>query len=163
MSGPSIVSLGEFEAESIEKCQENLRELLLHGVEVVSQRVRERGYFLIEIPGDPILIRHNVVADKRFEEAVWPEYLKMTDRVPREPVYYCQLRDHVCETLRIQDHVFDRMIDKMIAQPGLFSVKVSPGEGSLPMRRTVSRKHIPPKLFSDSYMVYLRMEKPKSV
>jgi hypothetical protein len=121
------------------------------------------GYLLIPFSDDALLLRENVVTEKGFEDDVWREYLRLTDRVPREPIYYCTLRDRVCEALRIRDDIFDQMIDRMIASPRDFSVRVSPGEGSLPLQTATSRKQIPPRLFANSYMTYLKMEKPKKV
>ena len=155
-------SVGELVQQDTLKCREALNDVLARGNEAISQTAMERGYLLAEVEGDAVLIGHKAVDEERFEKVIWQEYLRMTGRVPREPVYYCQLRDRVCETLRIQDHVFDRIVGKMITQPSLFSTKVTPGEGSLPMQTTTSRKQIPPRLPPASYIVYLKMEKPKN-
>jgi hypothetical protein len=144
------------------RCQDTLKDALGRDNEAISQTALARGYLFAEVEGDAVLIGEKVVDEKRLEEVIWREYLRMTGRVPREPVYYCKLRDRVCETLQIQDQVFDRIVGKMITRPSLFSTRVTPGEGSLPMQTTTSRKQIPPRLLSASYVVYLKMEKPKS-
>jgi hypothetical protein len=155
-------SVAELVRQNILKCQDSLKDVLARGKEAISQTAMERGYVFAEVEGDAVLIGHKGVHEKQFEEVIWREYLRITGRVPREPVYYCRLRDRVCETLQTQDHVFDQIVSKMITKPSLFSTKVTPGEGSLPMQTTTSRKQIPPRLLSASYMVYLKMEKPKS-
>jgi hypothetical protein len=154
---------GEFAAKRIQRYREDLKGLPVHNVKAFCESAADRGYVCIEAPGDAVLIKHEVVVERNFEEVLWQEYLKMTDRVPREPVYYCQLRDRVCEILQVPDHLFDRTIENMINNPALFSIRVSPGEGSLPMQRAASRKQIPPKYLADSYMVYLKIERPRSV
>jgi hypothetical protein len=159
----SLGLCGEFAAKRIQECREDFKGLPAHNARAFCEGATDRGYVCIEVPDDAVLIKHEVVAEKDFEEVLWQEYLKMTDRVPREPVYYCQLRDKVCEMFRIPDHLFDRTIDNMINHPTLFSIRVSPGEGSLPMQRATSRKQIPPKYLADSYMVYLKIERPRSV
>jgi hypothetical protein len=155
-------SLGELVRQNIMRCQDTLKDALGRDNEAISQTALARGYLFAEVEGDAVLIGEKVVDEKRLEEVIWREYLRMTGRVPREPVYYCKLRDRVCETLQIQDQVFDRIVGKMITRPSLFSTRVTPGEGSLPMQTTTSRKQIPPRLLSASYVVYLKMEKPKS-
>jgi len=155
-------SIGELVRQNIMRCQETLKDVLEGDNRVTSQEALAQGYLFAEVEGDAVLIGQKVVGERQLEEVIWQEYLRMTGRVPREPVYYCKLRDKVCEALQIQDQVFDRMVLRMITEPTLFSTRVTPGEGSLPMQTTTSRKQIPPKLALTSYIVYLQMEKHKN-
>lgn len=145
----------------VRQCLEDLHEVLEMGSKASDRAVN--GYTRVPIDSDSIFVRENTVSKDQFENVLWHEYLKLTDRVPREPVYYCTLRDRVCETLRIPDWEFNKGVDYMINTPENSAVKVSPGEGSLPAHKAASKKQIPPKLFRDSYMVYLRMEKKQKV
>ena len=143
----------------IKSCYEDLRWNGSHDEKVVLNRADAKGYWAIDLKDDYLFIKFFEVDYESFERVLWREYLKLTDRIPREPVYYSRLRDKVCEALRVSDESFDLMVGKMLREPSRFEVKVSPGGGTLPLQRTTSRKHIPPKLASGDYIVYLQMEK----
>jgi hypothetical protein len=158
--GTTSPSAGFAEA-CIKSCYEDLKWKSCQDQEAVLERADAKGYWAIDLIGDYLFIKFFEVDDKIFETVLWREYLKLTDRVPREPVYYSRLRDKVCEVLCISDESFDNMVQKMLREPDRFEAKVSPGGGTLPLELTASRKHIPPKLASGDYIVYLQMEKPR--
>jgi hypothetical protein len=127
--------------------------------EAIFQKAKEKGYLIIDYQSDCLFLKELEVDEKKFEEALWREYLKLSGYVPREPVYYSILRDRACEILQISDKLFDSMIHKMLRNPGSYEVKVSAGSGTFPLEFVTSRKHIPPKLVSDIYMAYLLIER----
>ena len=127
----------------------------------ISQKAETAGYLVVDYQDDRLFLKALKVDDKKFEDSLWKEYLKLSGHVPREPVYYSILRDKVCEVLQISDELFDSMINKMLKNPSSYEVKVTAGSGTVPLEIVTSRKHIPPKLASDIYIVYLLIEKPR--
>jgi hypothetical protein len=85
----------------------------------------------------------------------------MTDYKSQYPVYYSELRDNVCERLRISDSLFDNIIKRMINKPFEYRVRVYPGGGPMPLRRGLSSmlKALPPKTGSDEYITFLKASK----
>jgi len=128
----------------------------------ISQKAEEAGYLIVDYQSDLLFLKALKVDDKKFEDALWREYLKLSGHVPREPVYYSILRDRACEILQISDELFDSMIHKMLRNPSGYEVKVTAGSGTVPLEIVTSRKHIPPKLASDIYIVYLLIEKGRA-
>ena len=144
---------------SIKKCWDEMRDAIGASSNVLIEKARTTGYSVVELEGDFLLIKAIPPDEKQFEQILWREYLKLTDQVPAQPVYYCRLRDIICEKMAISDELFHTTIQKMISEPSHFGVKVVPGTGTVPLERTTSRKYIPPKLTSDIHIVYLMVEK----
>jgi hypothetical protein len=147
-----------FEAFCIRSSYEQIMERGDNNQEIF-QKAEVAGYLIIDYQSDRLFLKALKVDDKKLEDALWREYLKLSGHVPREPVYYSILRDRVCEILQISDELFDSMVQKMLRNPRGYEVKVTAGSGTVPLEIVTSRKHIPPKLASDIYIVYLLIEK----
>lgn len=129
--------------------------------QTISQEAEASGYLVIDLESDSILVKSLEVDDKKFQNSLWKEYLELSGHVPKEPVYYSTLRDKVCEILQISDELFDSKIQKILRNPNSYEVRVIAGSGTVPLEIVTSRKHIPPKLASEIYIVYLLIEKPR--
>jgi hypothetical protein len=127
------------------------------------KRAEAKGYLIIRMQenGDYLLIKGFDVERESFEQVFWEEYLRMTDYKSQYPVYYSELRDSVCERLRISDSLFDDIIKRMINKPLEYRVRVYPGGGPMPPRRGLSSmlKALPPKTGSDEYITFLKASK----
>jgi len=124
------------------------------------EEAKSEGYIVIGLPetDDFLFIKTLGVRSATFEEALWKEYLKTSDYKSNYPVYYSELRDDVCQRLRISDKTFDGFIKKMINKPNEYSVKLHPGGGPMPPRRGLSSmlKALPPKTGSDEYITFIK-------
>jgi len=128
--------------------------------EQILEEARRKGYITIPLRdiGD-FLFMKNLEADKgKLEEILWNEYLKLSDYKSMYPVYYSQLRDNVCQQLRISDKTLDNLIRRMINKPDEFEIKLHAGGGPLPPRRDLSSmlKALPPKTGSDEYITFIK-------
>jgi hypothetical protein len=149
-------------------CTHNcLKDLSLASKEVSEEellkRAEAKGYLIVKIQedGDYLFVKGFDVEREGFEQIFWEEYLKMTDYKSQYPVYYSELRDSVCERLRISDSSFDDVIKRMINRPLEWRVKVYAGGGPMPPRRGLSSmlKALPPKTGSDEYITFLKASK----
>jgi len=126
----------------------------------ILKQVEDREYTTIKLreTEDYLLIRTLNVNSSCFEEVLWEEYLKISDYKSNYPVYYTELRDDVCERLRISDRTFDSFIKRMINKPQEYLVKLHPGGGPMPPRRGLSSmlKALPPKTGSDEYITFIK-------
>lgn len=126
----------------------------------VVQRARLSGYIDIPQDRDIILMKNVDFLAKDFEQAIWEEYLGITDSRPMHPVFYSKLRDRVCERLRISDRVFDHAIMTMLNQPTSSATRVYAGGGALPeLGRSLMRKYLPPRTGTDEYVTYLKLDR----
>jgi len=100
----------------------------------------------------------NVVAIQDFEQALWRHYLRLTDQVPRFPVLYPDLRDAVCETLRIPDSHFDASIKELMRRP--YRLEIYPAEGVLDYssKAAITYKHVPPRTTAGQFMTFLKID-----
>lgn len=166
----TITKLSELQNVNLEKLptgfeafciQQSYEEIIGRGKnsQEITQKAEAAGYLIVDYQGARLFLKTLKVNDKKFEDTLWREYLKLSGHVPKEPVYYSTLRDRVCEIMQISDESFDSMIHKMLKNPGIYEVKLTPGSGTVPIEIVTSRKHIPPKLASDIYIVYLLIEK----
>jgi hypothetical protein len=123
-------------------------------------QAENKGYISIKLEEEEgfLLIKTFSVDSKEFEEVLWKEYLKLSDYKSNYPVYYSELRDYVCEQLRISDRAFDSFIKRMINKPEECTVKLHPGGGPMPPRRGLSSmlKVLPPKTGSDEYITFIK-------
>lgn len=126
----------------------------------ILEKAEEKGYVLIRFQEtrDFLFIKNFSVSNFDFEETLWREYLKMSDYKSNYPVYYSELRDNVCERLRISDKTFDGFIKRMINKPYEYAVKLHPAGGPMPPRRGLSSmlKALPPKTGSDEYITFIK-------
>jgi len=131
--------------------------------EQILEEARAKGYITIPLQdtGD-FLFMKNLETDKgKLEEVLWNEYLKLSDYKSGYPIYYSQLRDNVCQQLRISDKTFDNLIIIMINKPDESEVKLHAGGGPMPPRRDLSSmlKALPPKTGSDEYITFIKANK----
>jgi hypothetical protein len=129
----------------------------------ILKQAEKNGYITIKLEEaeDFLFIKTFTVSSGDFEEVLWKEYLKISDYKSNYPVYYSELRDNVCEQLRISDKTFDSFIKRMINKPDEYTVKLHPGGGPMPPRRGLSsmRKVLPPKTGSDEYITFIKATK----
>lgn len=137
----------------------------LKGMSLVDmlKKAEKKGYMAIKFQetDDYLFIKNLTVSSIDFEDVLWKEYLKMSDYKSNYPVYYSELRDNVCERLRISDKDFDDFVKRMINKPYEYTVKLHPGGGPMPPRRGLSSmlKALPPKTGSDEYITFLKATK----
>lgn len=93
-----------------------------------------------------------------FKQALWEEYLKLSEYVPRRPIFYSKLRSEVCYRLRVSDHMFDAYATRTMKGDDTYLV-VGSG-GSLPYSRDSASllKSLPVKSERGEYIVYLKMD-----
>lgn len=129
----------------------------------IVKRAESKGYIIIKLEesNNFLFIKNFTVSGGDFEQVLWKEYLKISDYKSNYPVYYSELRDNVCEQLRISDKTFDGFIMRMINKPDEYTVKLHPGGGPLPPRRGLSSmlKVLPPKTGSDEYITFIKATK----
>jgi len=129
----------------------------------ILKQAENKGYISIKMEEeeDFLLIKTFTVSSGDFEEVLWKEYLKLSDYKSNYPVYHSELRDYVCEQLRISDKTFDSFIKRMINKPEEYTVKLHPGGGPMPPRRGLSSmlKVLPPKTGSDEYITFIKATK----
>ena len=129
----------------------------------ILQLAENKEYIAVKLEEDDdfLFIKTFTVSSVDFEEVLWKEYLKISDYRSNFPVYYSELRDNVCEELRISDKTFDSLIMPMINRPDEYTVKLHPGGGPMPPRRGLSfmLKVLPPKTGSDEYITFLKATK----
>jgi hypothetical protein len=126
----------------------------------IADKAEKQGYTAIKMEnsGEIFFVMGTTVDNSVFEEVLWKEYLKMSDYKSRYPVYYSELRDNVCEKLRISDVTFDDRIKRMINKPHEYTVKLYPAGGPMPPRRGLSSmlKVLPPRTGSDEYITFIK-------
>jgi len=129
----------------------------------ILKQAENKGYIAIELeePEDFLLVKTFSIGANAFEGVLWKEYLKISDYKSNYPVYYSELRDNVCEQLRISDKTFDNFIKRMMNKPDEFTVKLHPGGGPMPPRRGLSSmlKALPAKTGSDEYITFIKATK----
>lgn len=127
-------------------------------------------------PGDPVKALYRVCGTDNktwsfnpytieldhFEQEVWRHYMALTDRVPRFPVLYTDLRDSLCEQLAISDDVFDRSIATLIQAPR--RLDIFPAEGILDYseKLTITYKQVPPRTPHGQYMTFLKLDRRRT-
>ena len=130
----------------------------------ILREAKSKGYVIIPMqePDDFLFIKNFTVDSGRLEEILWNEYLKLSDYKSGYPVYYSQIRDNVCQQLRMSDKTFDDLIRRMINKPYEFEVRLHAGGGPMPPRRDLSSmlKALPPKTGSDEYITFIKASKP---
>ena len=129
--------------------------------EAIVKKAISKAYLVFRLEDDYLFIKNFEVEEEDFERALWREYLRITDRVPRAPVYYPKLKDRICEKLRLSDKTFDIFVQKMLESPNNYKLRIYPGGGTLPRHLSRRRKNIPPRFGYDSFMVYLKIDKAK--
>lgn len=129
----------------------------------ILQLAENKEYIAVKLEEDDDFLFIKTFTDSSvdFEEVLWKEYLKISDYRSNFPVYYSELRDNVCEELRISDKTFDSLIMPMINKPDEYTVKLHPGGGPMPPRRGLSfmLKVLPPKTGSNEYITFLKATK----
>ena len=103
--------------------------------------------------------RGNVVEPNVFEQTLWREYLVLTDRVPRFPVLYPQLRDSTCVRLQIPDLEFDAIIKALIQTPRRLVIYPTEGLLSYSNKTPITYKQVPPRTASGQFMTFLKIDK----
>jgi hypothetical protein len=108
--------------------------------------------------GKEVVIERNVPDFSSFKDTVWNEYLKITNYVPKRPVFYSDLRSKVCYALRISDKVFDKLAGRLMEKDEKYLLLAA--GGSLPYSRDSAGmlKSLPPRTPRGQYMVYLKMD-----
>jgi len=152
--------ISQFIREVTEGGRFSLKEV--SSTDIITEAER-KGYIITKLQEteDFLFIKNFSVNTANFEEVLWKEYLEISDYRSNYPVYYSELRDPVCERLRISDKTFDGLILRMVHKPYEYTVKLFPGGGPMPTRRGLSSmlKALPPKTGSDEYITFLKATK----
>ena len=117
-----------------------------------------QGYLILQTDSDQVFIKDHNVSAKGFEQALWKEYLGLSDMRPRFPVLYPHLRNRVCAALRISDQVFDRHLRSLIQQPQRLNIYSS---GGILSHEDLAHlvKFLPAKTPQGQFIVYLKIER----
>ena len=110
------------------------------------------------ILGRKVAIERNSPEFGNFRDILWNEYLKITNYVPRKPVFYSGLRSKVCYALRISDKTFDQFTARLLEKDDKYLLLAA--GGSLPFSRDSAGmlKSLPPQTSRGQYIVYLKMD-----
>ena len=149
-----------FHGSSIQWCAKDLGVHNMANRTIIEKAVSKR-YMIFDIDGEQLLMKNFGATKNEFERILWREYLKLTNQIPRSPVYYSELKDKVCEKLRLSDNTFNLYIIELIQHPEKQTLRVYPGGGILPRHLSYRRKNIPPKYGYDTFIVYLKIEQKR--
>jgi len=119
---------------------------------------KAQEYLILQTDSDKVFIRDHNVSAKEFEQALWKEYLGLSDMRPRFPVLYPNLRNQVCAALHISDQVFDRHLRSLIRQPRRLNIYSS---GGILSHKDLAHlvKFLPAKTPQGQFIVYLKIER----
>jgi hypothetical protein len=117
-----------------------------------------QGYLVLQTDSDRVFIKDHNVSAQGFEQALWKEYLDLSDMRPRFPVLYPHLRNQVCAALRISDKVFDQHLRFLIQQPRRLNIYSS---GGILSHKDLAHlvKFLPAKTPQGQFIVYLKIER----
>ncbi|TEU13049.1 MAG: hypothetical protein E3J21_19605 [Anaerolineales bacterium] len=117
-----------------------------------------QGYLILQTDSDQVFIRDHNVSSKEFEQALWKEYLGLSNMRPRFPVLYPNLRNQVCAAFRISDQVFDRHLRSLIQQPRRLNIYSS---GGILSHKDLAHlvKFLPAKTPQGQFITYLKIER----
>jgi len=127
------------------------------------KRAEEHNYLDIVLKDDVIFLKSIEPTQDEVEDSLWREYLRMTDYRAMRPAFYSELRELVCEKVRISNRRFDDYLKPMISQPSKYETKVYAGGGALPYSPgVVMRKYLPPKTGTDEYITYIKLDREEA-
>jgi len=134
------------------------------GTSIATSKLREtavaHGYLDVQFKNDIIFLKNFQPTQEEIEEALWHQYLRMTDCRAMRPAFYSALRELVCERLRMSDRRFDDYLRHMISQPGKYETKVYAGGGAVPhFSGPLMRKYLPAKTGTDEYVTYVKLDR----
>jgi hypothetical protein len=121
--------------------------------------VPNRAYLILHPDFERVFIKDHKVPREDFEQALWRNYLQLSDMVPMSPVLYPPLRNQVCAELRIGDQAFDQQLKILIREPQ--RVNIHPSDGTLNYAANLSHlsKLLPPQTSEGNFIVYLKIER----
>jgi len=122
-------------------------------------RPKDQGYLILQTDIDQVFIRDYDVSSGDFEQALWQEYLSLSDMRQRFPVLYPNLRNQVCAALRISDPTFDRYLLSLIQQPHRLNIYPSGGVLNYAVNLAHIGKFLPPQADQGDFIVYLKIER----
>lgn len=94
-----------------------------------------------------------------FERILWRVYLRATGGVPRFPVLYPELRDAVCEELRITDLHFDVSLRTLIGNPRRLDIYPAEGLLDYSAKAAITYKQVPPRTGAGQFMTFLKLDR----
>jgi hypothetical protein len=116
--------------------------------------------YLLELPlGRAWVFVGNTMALKSFEQALWTHYLQLTDRVPRAPVLYPELRDVVCRVLQLPDEHFNVSVMALIRRPRRLQIYPAAGVLDYSSKAAIAYKQVPPRTPAGHFMTYLKIDR----
>lgn len=127
---------------------------------VYNNNILPHGEYLILHPDfEVVFIKDHKVTLTDFEQALWKNYLLLSDMVPMSPVLYPPLRNQVCAELRIGDQAFDHLLKILIHQPK--RLNIHPSDGTLNYAANLAHisKLLPPQTSEGNFIVYLKIER----
>lgn len=147
------------------RCIEHFKENLKHSSSKgdVSDCAVSQGYVVASRLRNPIFLKSLTMHQNEFDDAIWQDYLGLTEQSAMRPIFFSDLREEVCERLLMSNVGFDIQVLRMINSPGRYRTKVYAGGGALPHLpgKDMLRKDLPPKTGTDEYMTYLKLDRPE--
>ncbi|MFH1180773.1 MAG: hypothetical protein V1710_10460 [Candidatus Bathyarchaeota archaeon] len=107
--------------------------------------------------GRPLHLTPNTVTLDEFRECLWENYIDLVNGVTGFPVFYSEIRDHVCYELKISDPLFNQYTESLIEDDDKYNVIWS--QGILPRKQDSASmlKSLPPKNIDGNYIIYLKI------
>ena len=99
----------------------------------------------------------NTVNINKFRETLWDNYLELVNWVPGFPVFFSEIRNHVCSELKLSDQAFNKYTETLIDDDDKYNVIWS--QGILPRKQDSASmlKSLPPKNIDGNYVIYLKI------
>ena len=118
-----------------------------------------QGYLIMQTATDRVFVKDHKTSLQDFEQALWREYLDLSNMRPSFPVLYPNLRNRVCGSLRISDRLFDRLVVSLIQEPRRLNIYPSGGVLSYAANLAHIGKFLPPKTLQGNFIIYLKMDR----
>ena len=122
-----------------------------------------KDYMVLRPDFEVVFIKDHEISLVDFEQALWRNYLQLSDMVPMSPVLYPPLRNQVCAELRIGDQAFDYQLKLLIRKPQ--RLNIHPSDGTLNYAANLAHigKLLPPQTSEGNFIVYLKIERRNSI
>ena len=121
--------------------------------------LKAQGYLVLQTGSDQVFIKDHSVVSEDFEQALWQEYLSLSNMRPRFPVLYPNLRNQVCAALYISDRVFDQHLLSLVRQPQRLTIYPSGGILNYAANLAHLGKFLPPQTSQGNFVIYLKIDR----
>ena len=113
--------------------------------------------YIVYHEGRQLQLKPNTVSLDEFRESLWENYIDLVNGVSGFPVFYSEIRDHVCYDLKISDILFNKYTETLMEDDDKYNVIWS--QGILPRKQDSASmlKSLPPKNVDGNYIIYLKI------